>query len=436
MVFPAPASNWQADPEQSRLTVQCPQCREPNDDRARFCLACGAELHRPPCASCQHTLPEDARFCPACGHAVEAETAPVSPVGPSTVPRTDPAEVLLAARDDTAHDGDVDADDEMASPEEMELVERIRGERSRRRRSRTVLGVVMAVAVLVIGVALLATQRGPREERAASVSAETAASADGTSRQAQPGTTPASGASEEGGTSEILRAGEAERTRSTEPSATSRSTTARGTNTTSTAPPDDAAAPALPPRATSPPPSAEARGREAASAPTRPGEPEVSASPPRRGAPEVAAAPTGRPTPEAAAPPRRNAPPEPSSPGRSGQSDPAALPGTATARPPDVRVDVKQVPGAPAGAGAPRTVDYTVRVSNAGGGPVSGADVRLRGLTTDGVLVEAQLDPGSEPGVYRGLVPVTPRGPNNLTVRVVRPDGVVEVPVGGSQITR
>jgi hypothetical protein len=118
------------------------------------------------------------------------------------------------------------------------------------------------------------------------------------------------------------------------------------------------------------------------------------------------------------------------------QGDPAALPGTAAARPPDVRVDVKQVPGAPAGAGGPRTVDYTVRVSNAGGGPVSDADVRLRGLTTDGVLVEAQLDPGSEPGVYRGLVPVTPRGPNNLTVRVVRPDGVVEVPIGGSQTTR
>jgi hypothetical protein len=74
-------------------------------------------------------------------------------------------------------------------------------------------------------------------------------------------------------------------------------------------------------------------------------------------------------------------------------------------------------------------MDYVVRVSQPGGGPVTDADVRLRGVTSDGVLVEAQLDPGGEPGVYRAVLPVTPRGPNNLTVRVVRPDGIVEVPV-------
>jgi hypothetical protein len=111
-------------------------------------------------------------------------------------------------------------------------------------------------------------------------------------------------------------------------------------------------------------------------------------------------------------------------------SVPAALPRAG------VRVDVKQAPGAMSPGNAPRTVDYTVRVSHEGGGPVSDADVRLRGLTSDGVLVEAQLDPSSEPGVYRGAVPVTPRGPSNLTVRVVRPEGVVEVPVGGSSSPR
>ena len=101
-----------------------------------------------------------------------------------------------------------------------------------------------------------------------------------------------------------------------------------------------------------------------------------------------------------------------------------------------MRVDVKQAPGAAPAAGAPRTIDYVVRISREGGGPVSDADVRLRGITTDGVLVEAQLDPGNEPGVYRAAVPVTPRGPHNLTVRVVRPDGIIEVPVTGTQGTR
>jgi hypothetical protein len=106
----------------------------------------------------------------------------------------------------------------------------------------------------------------------------------------------------------------------------------------------------------------------------------------------------------------------------------AAIPGPTGTSAPDVRVDVKQTPVAASSPSAPRAIDYTVRVSGESG-PISGADVRLRGLTSDGVLVEAQLDPGTEPGVYRGAVPVTPRGPNNLTVRVVRPDGVVEVPV-------
>ena len=90
----------------------------------------------------------------------------------------------------------------------------------------------------------------------------------------------------------------------------------------------------------------------------------------------------------------------------------------------DVRVEVAQSSNA-------RGVDYTVRVSRRDGEPVRDADVRLRGIMSDGSLVEARLDPASEPGVYRSLVAFSPRGPRGLTVRVARSDGIVEVPVRG-----
>jgi hypothetical protein len=48
---------------------------------------------------------------------------------------------------------------------------------------------------------------------------------------------------------------------------------------------------------------------------------------------------------------------------------------------------------------------------------------------SDGGLVEARLDPGAEPGVYRGLLAFSPHGPRGLTVRVARGGSIVEVPV-------
>jgi len=90
---------------------------------------------------------------------------------------------------------------------------------------------------------------------------------------------------------------------------------------------------------------------------------------------------------------------------------------------PDVRVEVAQTP-------TDGAIDYTVRLSRRDGEPVRDADVRLRGVMTDGALVEARLDPGAEPGLYHSLIAFSPRGPRGLTVRVARADGVVEVPVG------
>jgi hypothetical protein len=74
-------------------------------------------------------------------------------------------------------------------------------------------------------------------------------------------------------------------------------------------------------------------------------------------------------------------------------------------------------------------VDYTVRLSRPDGRPVNDADVRLRGVMTDGTLVEAALDPAGEPGVYQSFLTFSARGPRSLTLRVARTDGVVEVPV-------
>jgi hypothetical protein len=75
------------------------------------------------------------------------------------------------------------------------------------------------------------------------------------------------------------------------------------------------------------------------------------------------------------------------------------------------------------------SVDYTVRVAWPDGAPMNDADVRVRGIMSDGGLVEARLDPGGEPGVYRGLLAFSPHGPRGLTVRVARGGSIVEVPV-------
>ncbi len=105
------------------------------------------------------------------------------------------------------------------------------------------------------------------------------------------------------------------------------------------------------------------------------------------------------------------------------REEPSAMARAATPRPrSDVRVEVAQA----ASSGA---VDYTVRVSWPDGAPMNDADVRVRGIMSDGGLVEARLDPGAEPGVYRGLLTFSPRGPRGLTVRVARGGAVVEVPV-------
>ena len=58
--------------------ASCHRCGEENPDRARFCLACGAQLHAN-CPSCGEQNPSHARFCAACGSALDADVPATRP---------------------------------------------------------------------------------------------------------------------------------------------------------------------------------------------------------------------------------------------------------------------------------------------------------------------------------------------------------------------
>jgi hypothetical protein len=91
-----------------------------------------------------------------------------------------------------------------------------------------------------------------------------------------------------------------------------------------------------------------------------------------------------------------------------------------------VRVDLRSAPEAP--VKHQKTI-YTVRLVDAAGKPVADARVTLTGRMADGMSAAAPLRPAAEPGVYRGEVLFTMEGPWDLTIRVVRPTGRVEIPL-------
>ena len=245
---------------------------------------------------------------------------------------------------DTKADVFDDADDEtMATPEELELVRRVRNEREHSRvRAGSIAMVVGAFGLLVI--VLLAKSRGPQPP--APVDGPSAAVATATS--AAPSPEPARPASE--------------------PS---------------------------PPPAEPRPPS------------------ESSVELPER-------------TPRSDRGSAGTAPPAPRpAPSREPRPELPALPGVVARQATlDVRAEVIRTPDPQLGA-----IDYRVRLWQASGEPLSDADVRVRGLMTDGVLVEARLDRAEAPGTYHGLIASSPRGPRHLTIRVSRGDGILEIPV-------
>lgn len=73
--------------------------------------------------------------------------------------------------------------------------------------------------------------------------------------------------------------------------------------------------------------------------------------------------------------------------------------------------------------------EYSVRVSDPSGRPVSGAEVSLILTLASGTVLDIPLASGSEPGMYHGTAPPDPAAPAHLRVRVVTTDKRIEVPV-------
>ena len=91
-----------------------------------------------------------------------------------------------------------------------------------------------------------------------------------------------------------------------------------------------------------------------------------------------------------------------------------------------VRVELASTPDPPV---TDRKTTYTVRLVDAAGKPLTDARVTLTGRMADGMTAASPLRPAGEPGVYRGEVLFTMGGPWDLTIRVVRPAGRVEIPL-------
>lgn len=104
----------------------------------------------------------------------------------------------------------------------------------------------------------------------------------------------------------------------------------------------------------------------------------------------------------------------------------SAIGGSLTTEVNGVRVELTSVPETPV---TDRTTTYTVRLVDAAGKPVTDARVTLTGRMADGMSAATPLRPASEPGIYRGEVLFTMGGPWDLTIRVVRPTGRVEIPL-------
>ena len=104
----------------------------------------------------------------------------------------------------------------------------------------------------------------------------------------------------------------------------------------------------------------------------------------------------------------------------------SAMGGSLTTEADGVRVELTSAPETPV---TDRKTTYTVRLGDAAGKPVTDARVTLTGRMADGMSAATPLRPAGEPGVYRGEVLFTMGGAWELTIRVVRPTGRVEIPL-------
>lgn len=104
----------------------------------------------------------------------------------------------------------------------------------------------------------------------------------------------------------------------------------------------------------------------------------------------------------------------------------SAVAGSLTTEVSGVRVEVTSAPETPV---TDRKTTYSVRLVDPAGKPVTDARVTLTGRMADGMSAATPLRPAHNPSVYRGEVLFTMNGRWDLTIRVVRPTGRVEIPL-------
>ena len=83
----------------------------------------------------------------------------------------------------------------------------------------------------------------------------------------------------------------------------------------------------------------------------------------------------------------------------------------------------------PAAASEGRDEAYVARISDAAGQPLAGAEVSLVGSMQDGAVFDILLEPGPEPGTYRGTGPPGRSALVDLRIRVRTSDKRVEIPL-------
>ena len=104
----------------------------------------------------------------------------------------------------------------------------------------------------------------------------------------------------------------------------------------------------------------------------------------------------------------------------------SSVAGSLTTEVSGVRVELTSAPKIPV---TDRKATYTVRLADGAGKPIGDARVTLTGRMADGMSAATPLRPSRDLGVYRGEVLFTMNGRWDLTIRVVRPTGRVEIPL-------
>lgn len=103
-----------------------------------------------------------------------------------------------------------------------------------------------------------------------------------------------------------------------------------------------------------------------------------------------------------------------------------ATAGSVTTEVGGIRIELTSAPDPPV---TDQKTTYTARLSDAAGTPITDARVTLTGRMADGMSAAAPLRADGTAGVYRGDVLFTMEGSWDLTVRIVRPTGRVDIPL-------